>query len=316
MGQAELEYVEHIREAPILCRAVSIDHSSPHWHYEYEVIFVLRGSITVAARGESRVLEKGDLILLNSREIHSILSSAKGNAQGNAQANLCLILLWSPAPFLEAYGASFNFYLNTRARNPPSPETAAALRDALAAIGLLIYEKPDGYPFALKSGFYKFISLLFDQVRYDKTARSEEIRATDQQLEDFDRIHKYIQDHYKEEIPLDRLSAEVGMSRAKVFKVLKAAGSASVHSLVNYYRVEYAKNLLSNSALTIPYIAAESGFESDSSFYRVFKEVTGLAPNQYRAAPAEKATPLGIQGYAPFRPAEAVQLLREYRAVS
>ncbi|MDR3336280.1 MAG: helix-turn-helix domain-containing protein [Treponema sp.] len=81
---------------------------------------------------------------------------------------------------------------------------------------------------------------------------------------------------------------------------------------MNSYRVEYAKNLLSNSALTIPYIAAESGFESDSSFYRVFKEVTGLAPNQYRTDPGEKIVPLGIQGYAPFRISEAVQLLRNY----
>ncbi|MDR3336281.1 MAG: AraC family ligand binding domain-containing protein [Treponema sp.] len=220
MEQAELEYVEHIKEAPILCRTVSIDHSSPHWHYEYEVIFVLRGSITVSAGGQSFVLEKGDLILLNSREIHSIMTSEK--------SNLCLILLWSPAPLLEAYKTTFNFYLNTRANNPPPPETAASFRSTLAEMGLLIHEKPDGYPFALKSCFYRFISLLFNRDRagpaYDKIARPEEIRATDQQLEDFDRIQQYIRDHCKEEIPIDSLTAGIGMSRAKIFKVLKAAG--------------------------------------------------------------------------------------------
>jgi AraC-like DNA-binding protein len=69
---------------------------------------------------------------------------------------------------------------------------------------------------------------------------------------------------------------------------------------------------LNNAALTIPYIAAESGFKSDASFYRVFKELTGLPPNQYRVSPMEKAVPVGIQGYAAFYPGDAVKLLREY----
>jgi AraC-like DNA-binding protein len=304
MEQAVLEHVEHIKEAPIMCRVISVDYSSLHWHYEYEVIFVLRGAITVAAGGQSFDLEKGDLILLNSQDVHAVTASEKGN--------LCLHLLWSPALFLEVYETAFIFHLNTRADNPPPPETTTAIRSTLAEMGLLLYEKPDGYPFALRSGLYRFISLLFSRVRYNKIIKPTENGATVRQLKDFDRIQQYIKEHYKEEISIGRLSVEVGMSRAKIFKVLKAAGSASVHSLVNYYRVEYAKNLLSNSTLTIPYIAVESGFESDSSFYRVFKEVTSLAPNQYRADPGEKAVPLGIQGYALFRSSDAVQILREY----
>jgi AraC-like DNA-binding protein len=95
---------------------------------------------------------------------------------------------------------------------------------------------------------------------------------------------------------------------------MKDSGSDSIKALLNYYRVEYAKNLLANSTLSIPYIVYESGFESDSSFYRVFKEFTGLPPNQYRALPGEKIVPPGIQGYATFHPEDVARLLREYRS--
>jgi AraC-like DNA-binding protein/mannose-6-phosphate isomerase-like protein (cupin superfamily) len=303
MEQSELEHVAHIKEAPIMCRIVSIENSSPHWHYEYEVFFVLRAAVTVNSEAGSFRLGKGDLILLNSREIHSISPAERDN--------LCLLMQWSPALLLEVYDSSFSFKMNTRSENPPAPEKAARFRSVLAEMGLLLQEKPNGYPFSLKSCLYRFIGLLFAELPY-KIAKPDGDRSTDQQLEDFDRIKRYIKDHFKEDLSIDRLCGEVAMSRAKVFRLLRTAGSVSVKDMLHYYRVEYAKNLLCNSALTIPYIATESGFESNSSFYRVFKEVTGLAPNQYRTSPMEKAVPMGIQGYAAFQPRDAVTLLREY----
>jgi AraC-like DNA-binding protein len=181
---------------------------------------------------------------------------------------------WSPALLMDVYDSVFRFDLNTQGQNRPPPENAALFRGALAEIGLLLHEKPDGYQFAIKSRLYRFISLLFSAARYT-VSRQDEINTTNKRLEDFDNIQRYIRDHFREEMNIDRLCAETAMSRAKVFRVLKASGSASIKDIQKFYRVEYAKNLLISSSLSIPYIVSESGFESDSSFYRVFKELTG-----------------------------------------
>lgn len=304
---AELEYIKTIQEAPIMFRIVSIESSSPHWHYEYEVLFALRGSVVITCETGAFTLGQGDLLLLNSREIHSVISGEKDN--------LCLFMQWNPALLLDVYDSVFRFNLNTRGKDRPLPESISLFRSALAEIGLLLYEKPDGYQFAIKSGLYRFISLLFNAARYE-IAGQDEITAASRHLEDFDQIQRYIRDHFKEEMAVDQLCSGVAMSRAKVFRALKASGAASVKDIQKFYRVEYAKNLLAGSSLSIPSIAAESGFESDSSFYRVFKELTGRPPNQYRASPGEKAAPPGIQGYASYRPPEAARILREYKKVS
>jgi AraC-like DNA-binding protein len=112
---------------------------------------------------------------------------------------------------------------------------------------------------------------------------------------------------------MEKLCRKVAMSRSRVFKIMKNSGSNSMKDLLNYYRVEYAKNLLANSPLSIPFIATESGFESDSSFYRIFKEFTSFPPNQYRSSPREIVMSSSIQGYAAFHTGNAVRLLKGCR---
>jgi AraC-like DNA-binding protein/mannose-6-phosphate isomerase-like protein (cupin superfamily) len=300
--QSELEYIEHIKEAPINCRLVSFISSSAHWHHEYEALLVLQGAVSINCETGSFRLGEKDLIQVNSREIHSITSAEKNN--------FCFFMQWSPAMLLEVYDSSFRFDLNTRGKNPPTPETAALFRNVLAEIGLLLHEKPDGYQFSLKSCVYRFVALLFGNVRYSITNPDNDV-TTAEHLVEFDSIKQYIKDHFREKLDIEKLCRTVAISRSKVFRIMKNSGSNSIKNLLNYYRVEYAKNLLANSALSIPFIANESGFESDSSFYRIFKEFTGSPPIQYRSSPKEIIVPSGIQGYATFNPGYAVRLLKE-----
>jgi AraC-like DNA-binding protein/mannose-6-phosphate isomerase-like protein (cupin superfamily) len=300
----ELEYIGHIKEAPMMFRIVSIENSSPHWHYEYEVFFVLWGAVNVNCEAGKFRLGKGDILLLNSREIHAILPAGK--------KNLCLIMQWSPALLFDVYNSQFHFTLNTSGKDYLPLESAALFRASLAEIGILLHEKPDGYQFAIKSCLYRFISLLFNFTRYTVSGQNES-KTTQKQLEGFDIIQRYIRDHFKDDIRIDNICSEVAMSRAKLFRIIKESGSNTVKDIQKFYRVEYAKNLLANSHLGVPYIAAESGFESESSFYRVFKKFTGISPNEYRTFPKATAVPLGIQGYTTYQVTEAVRLLKEYR---
>jgi AraC-like DNA-binding protein len=303
MRNSELEHIENIKEAPFMYKVVSFESSSPHWHYEYEVFFVLKDAVTISCEAGTFDLGKGDILLLNSREVHSVIPLKPGN--------LCLFLQWSPALLLDVYKSRFSFRLNTCEKESPRPENIPLFQEALAQIGLLLYEKPEGYQFAIKSWFYQFVSLLFSNTYYT-VSKQDAADAITSHLDDVDKIQRYIREHFRDELDIDQLCSEAAMSRAKVFRTLKNSGAGSVKRIQKFYQVEYAKNLLINSDLGIAYIAAESGFESESSFYRVFKEMTGLPPNHYRASPGEKTTPLGIRGYTSFRQVEAVKLLKEF----
>jgi AraC-like DNA-binding protein len=54
--------------------------------------------------------------------------------------------------------------------------------------------------------------------------------------------------------------------------------------LRSHYRIRHAKELLcdtSNQNITIEAIGFESGFTTRSSFYRAFKEQTGITPKEF-----------------------------------
>jgi len=305
MQISELEYIERTAKIPLSCRIVSIENSSSHWHYEYEVFFVLKGGVTVQSEEGGWTLEAGDIILFNACEIHSINKSEPDN--------LCLVLQFSPDIFKEIYEkTSFRFELNTRKGEDIPDEVCKILRRDLAKIGLMVHEQPNGYQFFIKSRLYDLAGAMFRHLRYKVGAES--VQPIDYKLKDFDNIKNYIKHHFATEINIDQMCSDLAMSRAKLYRVLKEAGTESYKSLVNYYRVEHAKGLLRTSSLSIQYIAGASGFESDSTFYRVFGEHSSVTPSQYREQPQSAHAPLGVQGYVGFSMPKALSVLKTYCA--
>nr|WP_262908766.1 helix-turn-helix domain-containing protein [Hymenobacter translucens] len=87
-------------------------------------------------------------------------------------------------------------------------------------------------------------------------------------------------------LTLAELSAHTGLaSRLISFTVNKGFG-LPFNDVVNGYRVEAVKRRLANPAdvarLTLLGIAFECGFNSKTTFNRIFKQFTGLAPSDYR----------------------------------
>ena len=69
-----------------------IESSTFHWHNEYELLGVLRGSISVHIQSEECLLTQGDLLLINPNEIHAFQNPQK-------EENLCMILQIKPELF-------------------------------------------------------------------------------------------------------------------------------------------------------------------------------------------------------------------------
>ena len=84
---------------------------------------------------------------------------------------------------------------------------------------------------------------------------------------------------------LSLLSRHISLPAKTVSILLNQHVQKSFTELVNGYRVEAFKQKILEPgmhALTIAAVAAESGFASQATFQRVFKEITGSAPSEFR----------------------------------
>lgn len=91
----------------------------------------------------------------------------------------------------------------------------------------------------------------------------------------------------------EKVYQEPGYNRSSLARELEVQESAlsnivgvyfekTVPQLLNEYRVENSKSLLKETKADIADISYESGFNSVATFNRVFKEITGLSPSDYR----------------------------------
>jgi len=88
-------------------------------------------------------------------------------------------------------------------------------------------------------------------------------------------------------LTIQDLAAAVGSNRTYVSNCINRRTGLSFSQYVARYRVEHAQLILRTPQYMSDHEAiadavALSGFSSDQSFYRVFKEVTGITPLQYR----------------------------------
>ncbi len=89
--------------------------------------------------------------------------------------------------------------------------------------------------------------------------------------------------HLDENISLEKLASLIGISRSQLSELLNVYKSTSFYQYLNHLRYEEALKLLDHphSDYTVADIAYRSGFNNRNSFYKVFKEKTGVTPKEY-----------------------------------
>jgi len=87
------------------------------------------------------------------------------------------------------------------------------------------------------------------------------------------------------ELNLQKLAGRLGVSPSTVSQVINSEFSKSFRNLINAYRIQKVKQMLADPKarqFSILGIALECGFNSEASFYRIFKAAEGISPNEYR----------------------------------
>jgi AraC-like DNA-binding protein len=88
------------------------------------------------------------------------------------------------------------------------------------------------------------------------------------------------------ELTLGKMADMLEIDEHELTRILNEEMNVNFYGLINKYRIETVKAKLnepSNRNFTIMASAYESGFNSKSTFYRIFKEYTGITPKEYLA---------------------------------
>ena len=92
-----------------------------------------------------------------------------------------------------------------------------------------------------------------------------------------------------EEIPLSQLASECGLSVRHFARAFRRTTGVPPHRWLLKHRVDRARELLSNRALSLTDVALVCGFADQSHFTRVFTAMVGVSPGAWRRANASRS---------------------------
>ena len=86
-------------------------------------------------------------------------------------------------------------------------------------------------------------------------------------------------------LKISDVARQIGSNRTYVSNWFNRNRQSTFFSYVNQLRIKHACELLNTTDIPLEAIAQESGFNSKSSFYRIFKNLKSCTPNEYRDNP-------------------------------
>ncbi|MBR4392495.1 MAG: helix-turn-helix transcriptional regulator [Oscillospiraceae bacterium] len=121
-----------------------------------------------------------------------------------------------------------------------------------------------------------------NQAIEDLVNRVNEIRKKPQGYGYTAKCRDYIQKHFREKIYIEDIAEPMGISAGYLAKLFRKETGLSIQEYVNQVRVERAANLLIYSDKSLPAIADYVHFPTQSYFGKIFRELKGMTPNEYR----------------------------------
>lgn len=198
----------------------------------------------------------------------------------------CLMLLVFVMVFISRQNSDANQWL------PAAVQIKCGIIDALFAFMLICYSLCHIRCFhALQ------IARLTDQKTPDDKNGGSSVPDNDDKYEKiFRQIEEYIETrrpYLNPDFKITQMANDLHINMAYITKSISKKRNMNFNSFINAYRIENVKMRMQTdtSRYTLEYIYLSSGFKSQSSFNRAFKQQTGTTPSQYHRHLNEEAKP-------------------------
>ena len=120
-----------------------------------------------------------------------------------------------------------------------------------------------------------------NQISFESIEDEHQISGMDRKF--LDKISRIVEERVnKEELTVEELSKQIGLSRVHLYRKIKHLTGMSVSEFIRLVKLKMALPLLKNSGKSISEIAFEVGFSSPSYFTKSFKEQFGFSPTEYQ----------------------------------
>lgn len=239
-----------------------------HYHEIHQVLYALKGEGKVALDGKTSSFRQDNVAIITPFTSHSISSDS----------SLTVLVLAFDKNILEnsLQKELLGRYFNETALQELNLFDGSNVRQLLRR---MLYEQSHG-----ESINYVALKIFLSELLLKLARSQEQLLELDANTLRAERLRQYIDTHYFEILGSNDLAAKLGISTRHINTIFKEKYNITPVQYLTEVRLGLAEKMLINTDSDIASICFEVGFESLSTFYRLFKNSRNISPNRYRKA--------------------------------
>lgn len=238
-----------------------------HWHEYVEILYLIRGQFSAIVQATEYQLNEGDLIIINSGDLHM------------TRSNTCTyLLLQISASQMRQYLPDFDtMRFDTII---PCSEQPAPLRALLSEMNEIRQNPSDSYQLLFTSRLYEFLYHLCRS--YSHQIPSASLTGSQRDLQRVTHVMNWVKVHYPEPLSLETAADSLALSKEYFCRLFKKYTGQTFLEYLNDVRTMHLYEDLQNSDETITVLMEKNGLSNYKIFMRTFKKLYGSTPQKMR----------------------------------
>lgn len=258
---------------PLKINLVEITDTYKEWHKELKIIYVMKGSISLGLNNLNLELNENDFFIINSYEFIGIVPFNSNNA-------IILEFLIDNVELSRFYNgfSNLNFKCYSIDKNIKI-EKYDYIRKILFNFISISLENRTEKELLIIQNTINLILFLINNFKYDEVTKEKNSSNKKRLI----KILGFIEENYDNDLlSIEEISEYVELSPHYTLKVFRENLNLGLMDYLNALRIRKSINDLLYSDKNILEIAIDNGFTNARSYHRVFKNVYGTSPKNYK----------------------------------
>ena len=273
--QGKQEYITYIEHSSIrVWPSDSATHYDAHMHSAVEIIMPHRGMSVYRLQDQVYRVRGGEILILPPGCVHELTERAK---------TMRYLILFEPNPLMNLRDIhGINDMIHQPIYLHDHSELQTEVGELLNQLVNCYFKRELMWNTRCYSYLLQMYALLGQHyLQFTAPARQAANGNIDPAI--MNSAMTYINEHYMEEIPLERVAQFAGFSKCYFSRVFKQFSGLTFSDYLTRKRLNVAMDLLINTRRPIREICDASGFGSMATFNRVFRQQKNCTPSQFRS---------------------------------
>jgi AraC-like DNA-binding protein len=259
-------------------------HFDPNWHFhpEYQLFLVLRGTGTRFIGDHVSPFNSGDLVFTGPNLPH-LWQSDHEYFRDNHELMTEGIVIYFPENFLGKDFLQKNEMYKIKQLFQKAQRGMEIRGEASQQMVDIMHGMLSVNDFERVLMLLSLLNIMANSTEYKLLASdgySNSMKETE--TDRMNRVHAYVMKNFREKVSLDDVAAIANMSPTSFSRYFKVHANKTFSDFLTEIRIGYSCKLLAGQKVSVSQVCYDSGFNTLSNFNRQFKAVTHYSPLEYR----------------------------------